>query len=647
MAENNGAVPPGCKLPAGGFLGRLHVLVVDDDAAYLEELKLMLLLSGYAVTGKTTGEEALQELKQNPKDYFDIVMTDVHMAGMDGFDLLHRINGRLPVIMFSEGEDVVMVMRTVMDGACDYMVKPMTSETIKFIWKHVLCWRLSALPTHASSLPSDRLAVALAAVAPPPLLTGSTQGDGQEVVLTAAPPPSSPASAKNNRRGHDIQEVASAALPPAPTQAGNKDGDIQEEALTRSPALMPSGNRRSDIQEVAATWSNRADGQEATAAMTKAPSKKRGASEVSDRGSNNFEVMTGRKKVRSRFTWTTVSHTSFVKAYNQLKDQEGPKRIKQLMELDGIFVTKTQVSSHLQKYRSWLENERKKEEATGSSPYNPLSYTNCLDRGYSTWKQSPIITEGQLAGTFSGRPIHSMAISNTQSNYVGVGAKEIENFISSHQRSLGTTAIGQESTIRQASLHSEVTLVSRDVHANGSSQARGSAMSNGTSGPRGVLVTDENVLQVVSASLPSNMGQPMQPSQSFCTNDLAANFSIIRDQNPATSHPTNSSAIVNQNSMTQEMSVSQTVELGYGNNVMLDWPEFGGLDDQLDNDMLMNSFFDGDLLQQGVVTAIDGTQEMLAFDSTVDLGSVPPGGLNNGIASQENTNGKNGAPSGP
>lgn len=48
MAENNGAVPPGCKLPAGGFFGRLHVLVVDDDAAYLEELKLMLLLAGYA-----------------------------------------------------------------------------------------------------------------------------------------------------------------------------------------------------------------------------------------------------------------------------------------------------------------------------------------------------------------------------------------------------------------------------------------------------------------------------------------------------------------------------------------------------------------------------------------------------------------------
>lgn len=48
MAENNGSVPPGCKLPAGGFFGRLHVLVVDDDAAYLEELKLMLLLAGYA-----------------------------------------------------------------------------------------------------------------------------------------------------------------------------------------------------------------------------------------------------------------------------------------------------------------------------------------------------------------------------------------------------------------------------------------------------------------------------------------------------------------------------------------------------------------------------------------------------------------------
>uniref|UniRef100_A0A0D9ZYT9 Response regulatory domain-containing protein n=1 Tax=Oryza glumipatula TaxID=40148 RepID=A0A0D9ZYT9_9ORYZ len=616
MAENNGAVPPGCKLPAGGFLGRLHVLVVDDDAAYLEELKLMLLLAGYAVTGKTTAEEALKEVDQNPEDYFHIIMTDVHMSGMDGFDLLHRINGRVPVIMFSEGEDVVMVMRTVMNGACDYMVKPMTSEAIKFIWKHVLRWRLSALPANASSSlqPSDHLAAALAAVAPPP-------------------PPA-------------VQ------LPAAPAQAGNRDGEAHEEAelSTQPPALVPSG-----VQEAAAAvWSSRGDGQEAPPPAVKAPSKKRGASEVSDRGSNNLEATTGRKKVRTRFTWTTVSHTSFVRAYEQLKDQEGPKKIKQLMELDGIFVTKTQVSSHLQKYRSWLENERKKEEATSSSPCNPLSYTNCLDRGYSTWKQSSVITEGQQSSSFSGRPIHSMATSNgcltttdTQAgNYVGVGAKEIENFISSHQRCLGT-AIGQESTIEQASLHSEITSVSRDAHENGNSQARGSAMSNGTSGTRGVLVTNENLLHVVSASLPSNMGQPTQPSQSFCTNELAANYSIISDQNPGTSHPTSSSAINNQNSKTQEMSVSQTVELGCGNDVMLDWPELVGLEDQLDNDVLMNSFFDGDLLQQGVVTAIDGTQEMLAFDSTGDLGSVPPRGLNNEIASHENTNGKNGASSGP
>lgn len=191
--------------------------------------------------------------------------------------------------VFSEGEDVVMVMRTVMNGACDYMVKPMTSEAIKFIWKHVLRWRLSALPANASSSlqPSDHLAAALAAVAPPP-------------------PPA-------------VQ------LPAAPAQARNRDGEAHEEAelSTQPPALVPSG-----VQEAAAAvWSSRGDGQEAppaaVAAAAKAPSKKRGASEVSDRGSNNLEATTGRKKERTRFTWTTVSHTSFVRAYEQLKDQEG------------------------------------------------------------------------------------------------------------------------------------------------------------------------------------------------------------------------------------------------------------------------------------------------------------------------------------
>uniref|UniRef100_A0A0E0L274 Response regulatory domain-containing protein n=1 Tax=Oryza punctata TaxID=4537 RepID=A0A0E0L274_ORYPU len=662
MAAENNAVPPaGCKLPAAGFLGRLHVLVVDDDAAYLEDLKIMLLLSGYSVTGKTTAEEALQELEQNPEYYFDIVMTDVQMPGMDGFDLLHRVKGRLPVIMFSESEDVVMVMRAILDGACDYMMKPITSEAIKIIWKHVLRRRLSDLPTRASSLPRDRLAVALAAMAPSPPPT-LWPGDDQEVVFPQPPAPKENinvdvqeaakvmeaallqpplALVPDGNGGGDVQE-ASLVQPPVLVVAGNMCGDVQEVALAQHPAPASVGNKHDDILEAVvvaiSAGSSHADGQETVA-------KKRGVPEVSDMGSNNFEPKEERKKAKLRFIWTRETHSVFVNAYYQLKDKKGPKRIKQLMELEGIFVTKAQISSHLQKYRCWLETTKNQEE--GHSTYNQLS--NSIDHPdicYSTaWKKNSIIREGPLSKMFSSRPVHSMVtstgrFSTTQSNYVGVGPKEIENFISSHHRSQGT-AIGHGSAIRHENLCYEATS-GRYVHGNGSSQVRGNAMNNGTSASHGVAITNENLLQVIRASLPSNMGQQMQPSQSLSKNDLAANFSAVSDQNPRTSYKANSSATHNQNPVTQEISVRQPVEVGYGNNVMLDWPELGGLDDQLDNDTLMNSLSEVDQLKHGVITVTDGTQEISTFGTTGDFSSLLSEGLNNEIPNPESTSRMNG-----
>uniref|UniRef100_J3M6W7 Response regulatory domain-containing protein n=1 Tax=Oryza brachyantha TaxID=4533 RepID=J3M6W7_ORYBR len=612
-------VPPGCKLPAAGFLGRLHVLVVDDAAVHLEELKLTLLLSGYAVTGKTTAGEALQELERNPEDYFDIIMTDVHMHGTDGFDLLH---------VFSEEEEVVTMVRAVMDGAVDYMVKPMTSEAIRSIWTHVLRRRLSSLAPQASSLSSERLA---AAAAP---LAGSRRGDSHQKEAMASPPP----PAENGRR--DVHEAVQAAFAPQPPVSA-PDCDVQEaEQLVQSGVrdaalpqpLAPASGEVQDASAAAATTtttagsSRGADGQE-EAAM--AAATKRGAPEVSDKGSNSLEQTAG-KKARVRFVWTTESHSAFVRAFYQLKEYEGiislrfsasdiyglpyagPKRIQELMELEGIFVTKAQVSSHLQKFKGWLENKNNNLPEASRSMHSLLmsNYTGRQDRNISSWKRSSVTTEGPFAGMFYGLPVHPMATSNsrlttTQTNFVGVAPKEMDNFISQG------IAIGYGSAVRQASLCSEANPAGQNVHANGSSQGRGSALGNDISASYGVAVTNVDLLQVITASLPSTMRQPVQPSQSFSTiNGLAANLGVvISDQNPGTCSAANSSAINNQSPATQEMSRPHTSELGHGSNVMLDWAELAGLDDQLDNDVLMmNSLFDGEHLQQGVDTAMDGTQ---------------------------------------
>uniref|UniRef100_A0A0D9WG74 Response regulatory domain-containing protein n=1 Tax=Leersia perrieri TaxID=77586 RepID=A0A0D9WG74_9ORYZ len=401
MAEN-GLVPPGRVLPAAGFLGRLHVLVVDDDAACLEDLKLLLLLAGYSVTGKTTAEEALQEVERNSEGYFDVVMTDVHMPGMDGFDLLRGVRGRFPVIMFSDAEDVLTMMRAVMDGACDYMVKPVTSQAIKSIWMHVMRRRLSVTHPQPSPLPDNRFA-------PPALPAGISRGDGQVAALLPQPPA------------------------PAPAPVGNTGSDVQEAALAQ--LLAPAENGRGDVQEAAKAAVVAVAGSSRRGGHGKRASKKRGSPVVlSDESSNNCEP-TG-KKARARFNWNRASHSVFFDAYNQLKDEASPKRIKELMEREGIFVTVAQVSSHLQKFRRWLETASNQEEAV-RSPNNILSKSQ--DTRHYQWSRQSIISEGPLAGMVSSRPVHPMAASKShltvQSNYVGLGCTQIEDFISNHRRS--------------------------------------------------------------------------------------------------------------------------------------------------------------------------------------------------------------------
>uniref|UniRef100_A0A0D9WG75 Response regulatory domain-containing protein n=1 Tax=Leersia perrieri TaxID=77586 RepID=A0A0D9WG75_9ORYZ len=447
----------------------------------------------------------------------------------------------LCLAVFSEDEDVRTVMRAVLDGACDYIVKPLTSDVTRRIWMHVLRWRLGALRPQASS-PSPSIDRQPAATAPPLALTWNRRDGGQDAEL---------------------------APQPLPVPEGNMVG------------VVAGSSRGENSQQAAA----------------KAALKKKGAMEVSDEGSNNFEPTQERKKARDRFIWTTDAHSAFVRAYNHLKDEAGPKRIKQLMELEGIFVTKSQVSSHLQKYRGWLETRNNHQ--VGRSPYVLLNNYNINDViSHCHLKRNSILTEGPLTGMFSRRPVHSIATSNgrpatSQSHYEGVGHKEIDNFISNHQTYQGT-AISHGSVIRHASFRSEVTSAGHDGIAQASTSA---------------------------------MRQPTQTSQ-----NCAANLRAINDPKP----------------ITQEMSDPQIApaSLGYSNDVMSDWTEISRLDDLLDNDVLMNNLFDGDQLQQDVVTALDETQEVTAFHINNDFRSVQSEGLNNDFPNYEITNGMNGASGG-
>ena len=78
-----------------------RILVVDDDAAIRDSLRMTLEYAGHEVTSAATGQEALALVEREAPD---VVLLDIKMPGMDGMEVLSRLHGMsetLPIIMIS------------------------------------------------------------------------------------------------------------------------------------------------------------------------------------------------------------------------------------------------------------------------------------------------------------------------------------------------------------------------------------------------------------------------------------------------------------------------------------------------------------------------------------------------------------------
>src|SRR6478736_2442027 len=101
------------------------VLVVDDDDRMREYMRASLELEGYSVLEAGTADEgmAVLEGEQPPQ----LILLDVMMPGVDGWDMLQRIqerHGSIPVIMFSGQVDVQSAQRAEERGASAFVGKP-------------------------------------------------------------------------------------------------------------------------------------------------------------------------------------------------------------------------------------------------------------------------------------------------------------------------------------------------------------------------------------------------------------------------------------------------------------------------------------------------------------------------------------------
>ena len=109
------------------------LLVVDDNEENRDVLARRLQKQGHWAVTAPGGQEALEALAEQP---FDLVLLDIMMPEMDGYEVLSRIKNnpqtqRLPVIMISALDEMDSVVRCIEMGAADYLPKPFNPTLLR------------------------------------------------------------------------------------------------------------------------------------------------------------------------------------------------------------------------------------------------------------------------------------------------------------------------------------------------------------------------------------------------------------------------------------------------------------------------------------------------------------------------------------
>ena len=105
-----------------------HILVVDDDNSTRRLFKAVLEAENYSVFTAKNGEEALKVME---KEYIDLVILDIMMPKMDGYELttlLRETNNNLPILMVSAKQLPEDKKKGFLVGTDDYMTKPVDED---------------------------------------------------------------------------------------------------------------------------------------------------------------------------------------------------------------------------------------------------------------------------------------------------------------------------------------------------------------------------------------------------------------------------------------------------------------------------------------------------------------------------------------
>ncbi|MGE5589726.1 MAG: winged helix-turn-helix domain-containing protein [Bacillota bacterium] len=109
-------------------MARGRILVVDDEPSLRDLITLTLEREGYAVTSRSSGEEALAERTQD----YDLAILDVMLPGKDGFEVCRELRRKssLPIIMLTARSDTMDKVLGLELGADDYVTKPFEAREL-------------------------------------------------------------------------------------------------------------------------------------------------------------------------------------------------------------------------------------------------------------------------------------------------------------------------------------------------------------------------------------------------------------------------------------------------------------------------------------------------------------------------------------
>lgn len=126
-----------------------RILVVEDDVSLKNLFFRTLQRNNYQTFGADRAETALEILD---REYIDLIVTDIMMPGMDGFDFIRQLRESqidLPILIITAKSDIMDKQTGFFAGADDYMVKPIDINE--------LVLRVNALLRRAKSVSEKRL----------------------------------------------------------------------------------------------------------------------------------------------------------------------------------------------------------------------------------------------------------------------------------------------------------------------------------------------------------------------------------------------------------------------------------------------------------------------------------------------------------